>query len=48
LSTEEFTRAFNQYLWLGFRQSWEALVRSRSCEAYGVTLVWIDNELRRL
>jgi hypothetical protein len=48
LSPGEFDRAFNQFLWSGFRRSWEALVRSRSCEAYGVTLVWWDGELRRL
>jgi hypothetical protein len=48
LSLEEFNRAFNQALWSGFRQAWVNLVRSRSCEAYGVTLVWSEGELRRL
>jgi hypothetical protein len=48
VGSEEFSRAFNQFLWLAFRQAWDCLVRSRSCEAYGVTLVWVDGELRRL
>lgn len=48
VTREQFSQAFNQVLWRTFRQAWERLVRSRSCQAYGVTLVWADGELRRL
>lgn len=45
---EEFTQAFNQFLWMSFRRAWDALVRERSCEPFGVKLVWWDGKLRRL
>jgi len=45
---EAFSQAFNQALWRTFKQTWERLVRTRSCQAYGVTFVWTDGELRRL
>lgn len=48
LSQEEFSRTFNGLLWRTFRNAWDALVSSRSCEAFGVTLIWSDGELRRL
>jgi hypothetical protein len=48
VSREQFSQAFNQVLWRTFKQAWEKLVRSRSCQAYGVTFVWTDGELRRL
>lgn len=48
LHGEEFSRAFNQLLWKSFHESWSDLVRYRSCDVFGVKLVWIDGELRRL
>jgi hypothetical protein len=47
LTREEFVPVFNAFLWKAFRQAWVDLVRSRSCEAFGVKLVWWDGELRR-
>ena len=44
---DELTQASNQFLWLAFRQAWDDLVKSRSCQAFGVTFVWWDGELRR-
>jgi len=48
LSGEAFTKAFNTFLWMEFREAWGALVRSRSCKAFGVALAWVDGELRRV
>lgn len=48
LSGEELDRVFNQTLWLTFREAWDSLVRSRSCEAYGVKIVWWAGALQRV
>ena len=48
LSHAEFSRTFNGLLWRTFRNAWDALVRSRSCVAFGVTLIWSDGALRKL
>lgn len=45
LHGEDFTRAANQFLRIHFRRAWDDLVRSRSCEAYGVYFVWFDGVL---
>lgn len=45
---EELTRVFNGWFWAEFRQSWDSLVRVRSCTAYGVQFVWWDGALRRV
>jgi hypothetical protein len=44
----DFTRAFNQFFWIAFRQAWTELMRTRSCDVYGVKLVWANGELRRI
>jgi hypothetical protein len=45
---EDFDRAANQFLRMHFRQAWDDLVRTRSCEAYGVQFVWADRTLVRV
>ena len=45
---EEFSKTFNGLLWRTFRKAWDTLVRARSCEAFGVTLIWSDGQLRRI
>jgi hypothetical protein len=47
LTQEQFTSMFSASLWMTFRHAWVDLVRSRSCEAFGVKLVWWDGDLRR-
>jgi hypothetical protein len=47
MAYEEVSKASNQALWSTFRKAWNNLVRSRSCEVFGVTLVWWGGELRR-
>jgi len=47
-SWKEFSREFNRTLWAVFRNAWDALVRSRSCEAFGVQFAWWDGRLQRV
>lgn len=48
LHGEDFTQAANRFLRIHFRQAWDDLVRSRSCEAYGVQFVWCDGVLMQV
>lgn len=48
LHGEEFTRAANQFLRMHFREAWDSLVRARSCRAYGVDFMWLENRLQRV
>jgi hypothetical protein len=48
LSPEQFSQAFNLLFWTEFRSAWDALVRSGSCEAFGVQFAWLDGELHRV
>lgn len=43
-----FGKALGKWLWAVFRNSWDCLVRSRSCTAFGVQFAWWDGELRRV
>lgn len=45
---EKFGKLFGHIFWLEFRVAWDAMVRSRSCEAYGVQFVWCGGELHRV
>ena len=47
LTFEDSAKLSNTVLWSTFRKAWNHLVRSRSCEVFGVTLIWLDGELRR-
>ena len=47
-SSEDFGRLFNGWFWAVFRNAWDDLVRSRSCEAFGVQLAWWCGELQRV
>lgn len=47
-SSKEFSRLFNGWFWAVFRNAWDDLVRGRSCEAFGVQLVWWGGELQRV
>ena len=48
LTWQELAPISNHLLWSEFRRCWCDLVRSRSCEAFDVTLIWLDDELRRV
>lgn len=43
-----FGRELNRWFWAVFRNAWDALVRSRSCTAFGVQFAWWDGELQRV
>jgi len=45
---EEFASVFGQVFWIEFRKAWTALVRTRSCNAFGVQLIWSDRTVQRL
>jgi hypothetical protein len=45
---EEFADVFGQFFWIEFRKAWTALVRTRSCKAFGVQLIWSDGTVQRL
>src|SRR5207253_502608 len=45
---EVFGSAFNGLLWRTFRQAWDALVKHRSFEAFGVQFVWANGKLQRV
>jgi hypothetical protein len=47
-SSQDFGRLFNGWFWAVFRHAWDDLVRGRSCEAFGVQLVWWGGELQRV
>src|SRR5216683_5151221 len=44
---EHFSREFNGLLWRSFREAWDALVKHRSFEAFGVQFVWAGGKLQR-
>jgi len=45
---EAFGRAFSGLLWQTFRSAWDALVKHRSFEAFGVQFVWANGKLERV
>lgn len=48
LSFQDSATVSNTLLWSTFRKAWNKLVRARSCEVFGVTLIWLDGKLRRV
>lgn len=48
LSPEEFKATFASGTWKQFRTAWDALVRTRSCELFGVRFVWFGDRLERV
>jgi hypothetical protein len=47
-SLDDFSKRFNAMFWSTFRVAWDELVRTRSCEAFGVRFVWFANKLDRV
>ena len=41
-------RLFNRYFWGVFQEAWAKMVRSGSCEGFGVQFVWWCGELQRV